>query len=772
MRKVLSFVLVLSLVLGSFGMAFAAPLSDIAGEKSEDAVNVLTQLGVVSGYPDGTYRPDNIVTRAEMAVIVVSALGLADYATGTSSFSDMGGHWSNSFVAYAASMGIIAGYPDGTFRPDRTVSYDEAATMLVAALGYTPDSLTGTWPANYVVKAQALGILKGIKAGAAGANRGDIAIMTFQTLDQQIGKTNRDGDWTPNNSGTIAIPIFDTMLDRLGAVAFDADVIDGTEASIINLKPYVGAYASVYRDGSKATDNIIAIKEVESVFLTGEYKAGDKVFKADIDYNISDELAAEAVVFFANGAKDGTTTLAAASGEVVIAVEVSGRTIKEIYSVAKWTVNKAEQVDAADLDEMTDDTPKLLGEEFALDDNDEIDLNSFALFGVDSLDDIKVDHVVYVYKNDDGISKIEVGTEVVTGTVTRVSSDNKYTIGGKVYEVSEAPNAANEPLKARAEVEAFLDYAGDIYVTKKLSGEPDNYAVLLASDAGGTLDNDRVRLYLPDGTSKIFEVDVTNTGDLDKYGSLVKYGVDKDGVIDSLQLVVDKIVDSSTGDKITDRGYYDGKGFASDAIIFTYDNDDIYTPGSGLTLKADDFGTTTLDKVKDTAGVQAIYSLNTNGLIAAMVMTGGASDDDVFGFVSDWGENDSDAKYFIELLVDGAKKAFDSKLDIAADMADDSKDKITLYKVIFNAAGEITDLEAHGLAVVTTDADTEATLNGYVIRVGSDSYTLDSDVAVYVKDGADKYKVGSRSDVRGQKAIKLYDTDSTKDGVYDIVVID
>jgi hypothetical protein len=149
MRKVLSFVLVLSLVLGSFGMAFAAPLSDIAGENSEEAVNVLTELGVVSGYPDGTYKPDNIVTRAEMAVIVVRALGLADYATGTSSFSDMGGHWSNPYVAYATSLGIIAGYPDGTFRPDKTVSYDEAATMLVAALGYNADSLVGTWPANF-----------------------------------------------------------------------------------------------------------------------------------------------------------------------------------------------------------------------------------------------------------------------------------------------------------------------------------------------------------------------------------------------------------------------------------------------------------------------------------------------------------------------------------------------------------------------------------------------------------------------------------------------
>ena len=122
MRKVLSFVLVLSLVLGSFAMAFAATpaVSDTAGKACEDAVNVLTELGIVKGYPDGSYKPENIVTRAEMAVIVISALGLKDYAVGTSSFKDMAGYdWAQGYVAYAQSLGVINGYPDGTFKPAR-----------------------------------------------------------------------------------------------------------------------------------------------------------------------------------------------------------------------------------------------------------------------------------------------------------------------------------------------------------------------------------------------------------------------------------------------------------------------------------------------------------------------------------------------------------------------------------------------------------------------------------------------------------------------------
>ena len=77
MKKVLSFVLVLTLVLGSFSMVFAAPahtaLSDVAGTANEQAITVVNDLGIVEGYTDGTFKPDNNVTRAEFAKMLVSA---------------------------------------------------------------------------------------------------------------------------------------------------------------------------------------------------------------------------------------------------------------------------------------------------------------------------------------------------------------------------------------------------------------------------------------------------------------------------------------------------------------------------------------------------------------------------------------------------------------------------------------------------------------------------------------------------------------------------
>ncbi len=84
MKKVLSIVLSLVMVICMMPvMAFAdttnAAYSDISGEKCEGAVNVLDALGVIDGYEDGTYRPDQVVTRAEMAKLIITALGMDSY---------------------------------------------------------------------------------------------------------------------------------------------------------------------------------------------------------------------------------------------------------------------------------------------------------------------------------------------------------------------------------------------------------------------------------------------------------------------------------------------------------------------------------------------------------------------------------------------------------------------------------------------------------------------------------------------------------------------
>ena len=186
MKKILSLVLVIALVLGSFSFAFAATPADVVDTDYEEAVEVLMALGVVNGYPDGTYKPERVVTRAEMAKLLVEALGYGQLAGGTAPYSDTAGHWAAGSIGLASGIGLVQGYPDGTFKPDATVSFDEAVTMILRALGYTDESLRGAWPTNYKIKAIDLGLYDDTSAQTGGADRGNVAIMLFNALGLQI----------------------------------------------------------------------------------------------------------------------------------------------------------------------------------------------------------------------------------------------------------------------------------------------------------------------------------------------------------------------------------------------------------------------------------------------------------------------------------------------------------------------------------------------------------------------------------------------------------
>ncbi len=99
------------------------------------AVSTMTKAGIVDGYPDGTFRPDAPITRAEMAKII-SLFAKLDKSE--SRFSDIAGHWAEAYIRLAAGNGWIAGYPDGTFGPQRNITRAETATMINRVLDRVP----------------------------------------------------------------------------------------------------------------------------------------------------------------------------------------------------------------------------------------------------------------------------------------------------------------------------------------------------------------------------------------------------------------------------------------------------------------------------------------------------------------------------------------------------------------------------------------------------------------------------------------------------------
>ena|GEM_PF-532234 len=115
----------------------APHLGDIAGHWAEARIQQAVSLGIVSGYPNGTFQPDHSVTRAEFAVMLMNVLKGQD-AGMELSFTDKSdiGAWAQQAVAQAVKAGFIKGYEDGTFRPQAEITRAEMAAMLAGALGY------------------------------------------------------------------------------------------------------------------------------------------------------------------------------------------------------------------------------------------------------------------------------------------------------------------------------------------------------------------------------------------------------------------------------------------------------------------------------------------------------------------------------------------------------------------------------------------------------------------------------------------------------------
>lgn len=105
--------------------------SDVSAESwYNNAVSSLTNGGIINGYPDGTFRPNDIITRAEFAAIAARFSAKTEFAESPPVFTDVEGHWAEGYIGIAGALGYINGYPDGTFRPDMPITRAEVAVLL------------------------------------------------------------------------------------------------------------------------------------------------------------------------------------------------------------------------------------------------------------------------------------------------------------------------------------------------------------------------------------------------------------------------------------------------------------------------------------------------------------------------------------------------------------------------------------------------------------------------------------------------------------------
>ncbi|MDD4318739.1 MAG: S-layer homology domain-containing protein [Candidatus Peribacteraceae bacterium] len=161
------------------------------GKYGYTAIMNLAALGIIRGYPDGTYRPAAPVTRAEFAALLVRSLGKDELGMEEQCFPDIGGQWFSAAVCAAKRLGWVRGYDDGRYRPEGEVLRSEAMKMAVLASGLAPDApdAAETWFAPYVRAGYANGlILEPQFPAEVPATRADVAVWLYRSLKTVAAK--------------------------------------------------------------------------------------------------------------------------------------------------------------------------------------------------------------------------------------------------------------------------------------------------------------------------------------------------------------------------------------------------------------------------------------------------------------------------------------------------------------------------------------------------------------------------------------------------------
>lgn len=340
--KVFSLLLVCLMLLSVSSFMSAGAFTDVAQDHTyNEAITKLSDLGVINGYEDGTFKPENEVTRAEMAKLIASFFKLGSSTVTEAPFTDVPtDHWAASFIVSAKNLKVINGMGDGTFEPEGKVTYHQAVKMIVCALNYgIVAEENGGWNGNgYISTSQNIGLnKKAILGNDANAPRGLIAQLFFNALDiiPLVPVINADGTTsyvkgtendkplnqnlnttTISNSLIIAVP--DISLTSNENYCRDTEVwaMEGnveTRFSVgkfANAKDYLGQSVSI----SYTLDEATGTKTIVS--LTPNSSNQTTVIDIDKISEVSDSQ----IVYYTNDDRDKTTN-----------VKLSG-TINKVYN--------------------------------------------------------------------------------------------------------------------------------------------------------------------------------------------------------------------------------------------------------------------------------------------------------------------------------------------------------------------------------------------------------------------------------------------------------
>ena len=788
-KKVLAGILTTVMSLSSLGTAsFASRIpTDVEGTRFVEPIRILQALDIMNGDGDGKFRPDDTIKRSEVAKMAVLAMGLGDAAEaakGESRFPDVSvDHWANGYINVATSQGLVVGYDTGMFMPDNEITYAEAMTIFVRAMGYDVYAQDkGGFPQGYIVAGSNNGLTKNVQgSNQSPISRGNVAFMTVNALNGKMMEQTgfgSDAKWEVTDK-TLLTDVLDVTKGSGQVTAIENTALSGSAT----MKPgYIRidneAYETAYNMNNLLGYNVTYYaKEDElgdkKIILALADEGKNKTFEisSDLMIDITERSSYKTINYYKND--DATSSsyvtldnnptliyngkyealdydlidLSGASGklvlldtdnngryDIVFATEYSDIVVEEVTSTNK-IIDKYGRP-TLKLDEENDDliySITLGGEDMKLSELEEYDVLSVAE---------SKDKLLY---------EIVVSRDSIEGKVTGIDEEG-YEIDGKLYKIS--PNFT-EDITIGTEGVFYLDVMGKIAGVDTTVSVSSNYAYLIRVATSDATEESTFKMFTKDGK----EVTLTANDKIRFNGvggkkaaevveqlkdgtttrkQLVTYSVNSDGKLASIHTAADGEINENVFTKnfVYENEKYNGKTnkigevrLTSKTIIFDINEDSADYKLGKLSMFEDgsSYNVTVYDMGHDYVA-KAIVVTDSN------LQTNAESSIAVVQKVNNATNDNEEVTDVLTAIQDGKEiKIFAEESGILVKSNDKKLEAGDIIQYVTNANGEITNIRVlFDIKNKTTEGKTEVaenltTVYGKVTKKFADSINVSID---------------------------------------------
>ncbi len=772
MKKILLLIIILIIALASFTNVYAQSFPDISKDIVE-AAGLLSGYGIVQGYPDGTFKPEKQVTRAEMAKIVTVAAGLSEYSKNmTSVYDDMHGHWAESYVELANVLNIVKGISPTAYGPDNIIKFEEAYTMIIRLLGYSDESLVGYWPSNYYAKAAELGLFKNVNTNSEFASRKDVTLMLYNALSCDLVKIKDNK--TIYSTGK-------TLLSSLGKMVTKEITMSDLKTDSFDFANYLFNKWDVYYDNKGNAVYVTNPRYNEFSGTVTSLLSNRVIFVTD-DYGNVRAFKLPDIPIVINGEKGSLNNL-------------NGSKIRVVYeddsfngAVIGITAYKETDVIVVERDDLYKTGSKLFaGKNLPVKQNGEINYSKLHIYGdATKLEDIEANDVVYLYETKESARITALTLNVVRkqtdGMVTGIqTADNStfYTVNNISYKTGDNFKYT-EKVSVNDNVKLILDKNNNIIKINILNyGKyPTTFGIVLSVSSTG--DSSAVRIFDEFGGIKNYTLadnssvmSVTDDGkNLIKKTYLKKNDIVKFDPVASGTLKIINYIPSptyiATKYNADTRTMSNGYWISAETFIVYESN------GKYQLLKPNQLDTYLEGKavIGYNAHVDALYlskGIKSDNAITVTPEVPQTYNGTIYGIIKGVTKIDSTTSH-VQFF--NNSNVFSVSNTSAAGKKVSSVLNVYIKADIVN--GIITNIER-----VTPETDKVKITQIYTNQLLIDSITYmeySSDLTVYVcttdKSGnITSFKTGSKYDIKAGSTAQLYDLYGGFDGIIDVVLV-